>query len=249
MSRTLEGRSALVTGSARGIGRAIVEELAAAGASLFAHARQPSASFAEDMSDVARRHRVTVQPIFFDLRESEQMKQTISCEIPARPGLDILVNNAGVAHGGLLQMTPMADIRDVFDVNLFAQIELTQLMVRRMNRSGSASVVNVASIAGIDLRAGNIAYGCSKAALIAATKTLAAEMAPLKIRFNAVAPGLTQTDMATQMDPRAGAQMVEASAMKRAALPEEIARVVSFLASDDASFVNGQVLRLDGGAA
>lgn len=249
MRQQLSGRTALVTGSSRGIGQAIVMALAEQGADVYAHARAVTPEFSDTMHDAAQRFGVQIRPIAFDLLDSAEMKRVITTEIPRKPGLDILVNNAGVAHGGLAQMTPIQAIRDVFDVNFFAQIELTQLLLRRMSRSGQACVVNVTSIAGIDLKAGNIAYGCSKAALIAATKTMAAEMAPSGVRVNAVAPGLTDTDMAGQMDPAAGAAMVADSAMKRLALPEEIANTVVFLVSDAASFINGQVLRLDGGSA
>lgn len=248
MTQQLNGRIALVTGSSRGIGTTIVAALAGAGASVYAHARESTPQFIDQMGALGRRHGVEIWPIAFDLRDSAAMKQVVT-SIPRTPGLDILVNNAGVAHGGLAQMTPMATIREVFDINFFAQIELTQLLLRRMSRTGTASVINVASIAGLDLRPGNIAYGTSKAALIAATKTMAAEMARSGVRFNAIAPGLTDTDMAGQMDPAAGTRMVEDSAMKRLALPEEIANAVVFLASDAASFINGQVLRLDGGSA
>ncbi len=248
MSQQLNGRIALVTGSSRGIGNAVVDALAREGAHVYAHARETTPEFVEAMDDLAQRHGVEIWPIAFDLRDSAQMKQAVT-QIPRTPGLDILVNNAGIAHGGLAQMTPIATIRDVFDINFFAQIELTQLLLRRMSRGGKASVINLASIAGLDLRPGNIAYGCSKAALIAATQTMAAEMARSGVRFNAIAPGLTDTDMAGQMDPVAGTRMVEDSAMKRLALPAEIANAVVFLASDAASFINGQVLRLDGGSA
>ena len=144
-------------------------------------------------------------------------------------------------------MTPVSIVRGVFDVNFFAQLELTQLILRRMTRQKSGAIVNIGSIAGLDLSAGNIAYGASKAALMACTQTLAAEVGSLGVRVNAVAPGLTDTAMATQMEKRAETRMIENSAMRRLATVEEIAQVVLFLASDAASFVNGQVIPVNGG--
>ena len=161
--------------------------------------------------------------------------------------IDVLVNNAGVAHGGLFQMTPVSDIKRVFEINYFSVIQITQLVSRIMLRKGNGVIVNLASVAGIDLEAGNCAYGASKAALIAFTKTAAKELAKQGIRINAVAPGLTDTRMATQMEKDAGEDMINASAMKRLGRPEEIANAIFFLASDDASFITGQVLRVDGG--
>jgi 3-oxoacyl-[acyl-carrier protein] reductase len=166
--------------------------------------------------------------------------------LPGKP-IDVLVNNAGVAHGGLFQMTPMAKVREVFDVNLFAPLALSQAVIGPMRKRGGGSIINIASIAGLDLHAGNVAYGTSKAALIAATRTLAAELGALNIRVNAIAPGLTDTDMAGQMEKKAGTDMVERTAFKRMAKPTEIADTAVFLASDMASFITGQVLRVDGG--
>ena len=146
-------------------------------------------------------------------------------------------------------MTPISKIREVFDVNFFAHIELTQLLLRWIAKCGKGSIVNIASISGIDLKVGNCAYGVSKAAMIAFTKTLAAECGPLGVRVNAICPGLTATDMGAQMEEKAGKEMIARSAMNRLGRPEEIARTAVFLASDDASFVNGQIVSVDGGRA
>jgi 3-oxoacyl-[acyl-carrier protein] reductase len=160
----------------------------------------------------------------------------------------VLVNNAGVAHGGLFQMTSMDTIRQVFEVNFFSVLQLTQSVVRLMQKKKSGSIINMASVAGIDLQSGNIAYGVSKAALIAATKTLAAELGSSGIRVNAIAPGLTDTDMADSMEKEARQNMIAKTSLKRLALPTEIANVAVFLASDMSSFITGSVLCADGGS-
>ena len=146
-------------------------------------------------------------------------------------------------------MTAISKIREVFDINLFSHMELTQLFLRYMIKNGGGSIINVASITGEDLNIGNCAYGVSKAAMIAFTKTLAAETASLGVRVNAVSPGLTETDMAAQMEENASKRMISESAMKRLAKPEEVAKMILFLATDNASFINGQIIRVDGGNA
>lgn len=244
----LRDKTALVTGSNRGIGRAIVERFAAQGATIWAHARKETPEFAAGIAELASTHGVVIQPVYFDVTDTEAMKAAMRTVTSTRP-VDILVNNAGVAHGGLFQMTQLAKVREVFEINFFAPLALSQTVIGGMRKRGGGSIINLASIAGLDLLPGNVAYGTSKAALIAATQTLAAELAPLKIRVNAIAPGLTETEMAAQMEKKAGSEMVERSASKRLAQPAEIADTAVFLASEMSTFITGQVLRVDGGQA
>jgi 3-oxoacyl-[acyl-carrier protein] reductase len=243
----LADKTVLITGANRGIGRATAESFAKAGANLIAHARVISDGFTNDMADLAGRYGIQVNCISFDMTDTSAMKAALNTELPLGRRIDVLVNNAGTAHGGLFQMTPLSVVRSVFDINFFGQLELMQIILRKMIRQKSGAIVNIGSIAGIDLAAGNVAYGASKAALMACTKTIAAETGTLGVRINAVAPGLTDTQMAKKMDPKAWESMIEGSAMKRLASVEEIAKVILFLASDDASFINGQVISVNGG--
>ena len=162
--------------------------------------------------------------------------------------IDILVNNAGmVSKNALFQMTSIGTMKNVFEVNFFSQMLITQYILKKMLKQKNGSIVNIASIAGIDGKPGQMEYGASKAALISATKTLANELSIYGIRVNAVAPGVTETSMIDGMDMELLKTSVDRTMMKRVGKPEEIAEVVSFLASEKASYITGQILRVDGG--
>ena len=241
-------KTTIITGSNRGIGKALVTQFAKAGYDIWACARTKNLEFEAYIKRLSEQENVAITPVYFDLTDSDEMKRQVKMILTEAKSIDVLVNCAGIAHGGFFQMTSVETIKKVFDVNFFSMLELTQLVLRRMVRNKSGSIINLASISGLDSRAGNCAYGTSKAAVIAWTKTLASEVGGLGIRVNAIAPGLTDTNMAKQMESRAGAEMVENSVMNRLVLPEEIANIAVFLASDNASIINGQVIRADGGS-
>lgn len=243
----LKGKTAFITGTNRGLGRAFVEEFAKNGANVIAHSRKETPEFLSFCAEVASAHGVSVRPLFFDMTDAAKMKDAVRNLISDKVPVHVLVNNAGVAHSGLFQMTQIEKIKEVFEVNLFSNMALTQQLLRYIVRCGGGSIINVASVSGLDILAGNCAYGVSKAALIAFTKTLAAECGANGVRVNAIAPGAVDTDMANQMDEKAKSGKAQHCAMNRRGLPQEIARTAVFLSSDDASFVNGSVLRVDGG--
>lgn len=241
-------KTIFVTGSNGGIGRAIVRKFAESGYEIIAHELSETEQHTAFIEDIKEKYKVLIQPVYFDLTDSNQMRTAVRELFNGKKDVDILINCAGIAHGGLFQMTSVDIIRKVFDINFFSMLELTQLLLRPMVRKKSGCIINFSSISGLDSKAGNCAYGTSKAAVIAWTKTLATELAPLGVRVNAIAPGLTDTNMAKQMEDKAGAAMISDSAMNRLGRPEEIAEVALFLASEKASFVNGQVIRVDGGS-
>lgn len=243
----MERKNVLITGSAGGIGQAIAERFAKEQYNLILHARKETTEFSNFMQKLKGKYDIQITPIYFDITDYDVMKKAIQSLHKEKRSIDVLVNNAGVAHGGMIQMTSLDDIKNVFEINYFSVVQMTQLVLRLMSRKKSGVIINLASVAGLDLEAGNCAYGASKAAVIAFTKTVAKEIASQGIRINAVAPGLTNTRMAAMMEETAGEEMVQASAMKRLGKTEEIADVIYFLASDDASFVTGQTLRIDGG--
>jgi 3-oxoacyl-[acyl-carrier protein] reductase len=248
LAALLQNKTAIVTGSNRGIGKAIVELFAQHGAHVWACARRPSEPYEVALGQLAARCGVTITPVYFDLADPAQIKAGMNTIFAARRPVDILVNNAGVvADSKLFQMTTIHTMEDVFRVNFFAPMLLTQYVSRQMTKQKSGSIVNICSVAGLDGDPAQVEYVASKAALIAATKKLASELGVAGIRVNAVAPGLTETDMARHMSPDLMRATLARTIMQRLGQPSEVAAVVLFLASELSSFMTGQVIRVDGG--
>lgn len=246
----LTKKNAVITGARRGIGRATVEVFASHGASVWACARARDDAFEEDMRAIAGKYGVTVRPVYFDVTDEAQMKQAVQSIRNQADSVDILVNVAGIASAGGLAsfpMTSMEKMRRVMEVNLFSVALLTQYVSRLMARQNRGSIVNVASVAGIDGTPAQFEYAASKGAVIAGTKNLARELSAYNIRVNAVAPGVVGTDMGAQIDEGLRDRVLSGVIMKRPGRPAEIAEVIAFLASDLSSYMTGQIIRVDGG--
>ena len=239
--------NAIITGSNRGIGAVILEELASRGNNIWACARKPNPEFEERIKRISDKYGVWIKPVYFELSDEEALKAGIKSIISEKQPINILVNNAGMPFGGLMTMTPISKLREVFEVNYFAQILMMQLVAKVMIRQKSGCIINMASVGGIETNPGYLAYGSSKAALIWATKCISKELGPYNIRVNAVAPGFTDTSMGHFNDDVQVERMINKTSLHRMADAKEIAKGVAYLASDDASFVTGHVLVIDGG--
>ena len=247
MAKSLIGKNVIITGANRGIGRAVVEKMASEGANIWACARIVDDYFKSEMSLIEKDYGVTVWPVEMKLNSEFEIQKGVKQILKTKGSIDVLVNNAGVGHAGGFGMTKEKELYDVFSINTFAPMILSKLIARKMMRQHSGVIVNVASIAGIDSSAGNCIYGPSKAALISFTRCFSSEMAAYGIRVNGVAPGPVDTDMVGIFAEVAKEHLFHRTPVERLAKPEEIANVIAFLASEEAGFVNGQIIRVDGG--
>lgn len=236
-----------ITGADGGIGREIAKKFAAEGATLILTSIAETPAFNDFVAELKRDYQVYVYPFCFDLSDEEAIKEGLKAIKALKLKMNVLINNAGMPHLAIVPFTKMADVKKVFQVNYFAQFQITQGLLGSMVKDGSGVILNAASIAGIDGDPGNAIYGATKASMILFTKVLSKELSPQGIRVNAVAPGLTRTSFADAMGDKAKASMEQISSMGRLATPKEVANTYYFLASDEASFINGQVIRVDGG--
>jgi 3-oxoacyl-[acyl-carrier protein] reductase len=234
-------RVALITGGSRGIGRAVVKDLRAKNATVyFTYHRHEQA--AEETAVQTGAHRLLCP------QEDHAAIEKAVEDIVKREGrLDILVNNAGITSDQYLMMMPIDEWNKVIDTNLNGAFRFAKAVVRPMMTAKKGVIVNVASVSGLVGIGGQTNYAASKGALIAFTRSLAAELGPRGIRVNAVVPGFVETDMTARMPRQVKQQNLARILVKRFGTPEEIAAAVAFLSSDDSSYIIGQALVVDGG--
>ena len=234
---SLEGKTALVTGASKGIGRAIAEELARAGASVVVGYRSGKDEAEELAAAVGGR---AIQADVSDPVEAKRL-------VDEAGDVDVLVNNAGLTRDGLLARMSDDDWRTVIETNLSSVFYTCRAVTRPMMKKRRGSIINISSIVGVHGNWGQTNYGASKAGIIGFTKSLARELGSRNIRANVVAPGYVKTALTDVLPDEATAAMVQQTPLGRVADPEEIAGAVRFLASDQASFITGDVLLVDGG--
>ena len=236
---SLDGRKALVTGGSRGIGRAIAAELARAGAQVTLSYRSGKDEAERVAAEIGGR------AVRADVSDAGE----VATLVEEAGDLDVLVNNAGITRDGLLARMPDEDWRIVLDTNLSGVFLTCRAVARGMMRRRRGSIVNVTSIVGLRGNPGQTNYAASKAGIIGFTKSLARELGSRGVRANAVAPGYVDTRLTDVLPDELKTAMLENTPLGRLGEPEDVARAVRFLCSDEASFITGEILLVDGGLA
>ncbi len=242
----LTGKVALVTGGSRGIGRAIAEKLADQGASVVVNYNANKAA-ADEVVEGIRAGGGQAIAVQGDVRDPEDAKRMVKTALDEFGRLDILVNNAGTTRDNLLALMKEADWDLVLDTNLKGAYNVTKAAIRPMMKQRSGRIINITSVAGVAGNPGQANYAAAKAGLIGFTKSVAKELGARNITANAVAPGYVPTDLTADLPEDLIQQAVQLTPLGRLGTVEDVANVVAFLASDEASFITGQVLRVDGG--
>ena len=244
----LKGKTAVVTGCNKGIGKKTLEVFSANGATVFACVRNIDEEFKSFLNELKKKFNNQIIPIQFDLSDEKKIKEAAHSILTSNKAIDILVNNAATIHTSTFQMTPTKKLKELFEVNFFSQTIFTQYILKSMIKNKKGSIVYISSSSALDGNEGRSAYSSAKAAIIAHAKVLSRELGVHNIRVNSIAPGLTNTDMMKQNHKdEIVNEMVSRISLRRIANPEEIANVVLLLSSDLTSYITGQVIRVDGG--
>lgn len=242
----LSGKTALITGCGRGIGRGILQTFAENGANIIANSRTEG-SLEDIASELSQEYGVNIKIFYFDVSDYTQVKKAFKEIKKGISKLDILVNNAGILDSGLLGMLNPGGIQKMFAVNTFGVIYMMQFAVRLMMRKKQGSIINIASIMGDEGAEGQVVYSGTKASINGISKSAAKELANYNIRVNIISPGFIDTDLTRSLSEDKFKERVESIAMGRIGDVKDVANCALFLASDLSSYVTGQTIGVDGG--
>jgi len=242
----LEGKVALVTGASRGIGRAIALTLAEAGANVAVNYAGSEAAAAEVVQQIEAMGRKAVK-IRANVAKADEVEEMVKFTLDHFGKLDILVNNAGITRDNLIMRMKEEEFDDVIDTNLKGVFNCIKAVTRPMMKQRSGKIINISSVVGVLGNPGQANYVAAKAGVIGLTKASARELASRGITVNCVAPGFIETDMTDKLTDELKEQMLKQIPLAKLGQPEHIARTVRFLASDDAAYMTGQTIHVDGG--
>ncbi|MFT2010922.1 3-oxoacyl-[acyl-carrier-protein] reductase [Pontibacter sp. 13R65] len=244
--KTLEGKVALVTGASKGIGRAIAQKFVEMGAQV-AFTYLSSVEKGQQLEQELTADGGNAKGFRSDAADNTQAEKLVEDVISEFGKIDILVNNAGITRDGLLMRMSVDQWDAVINTNLKSVFNLTKSATKHMMRAKAGSIINITSVVGIKGNAGQANYAASKAGIIGFTKSVALELGSRNIRCNAVAPGFIETEMTGELDQKVVDEWRKAIPLKRGGTPADVANCVAFLASDEAAYISGQVLQVDGG--
>ena len=244
----LKGKTAVITGCNRGIGKKILEIFSEHGATIFACVRNIDEEFNSFSNVLTKKFNNQIIPIQLDLSDDNKIKEASNKIINYNKNIDILINNAATIHTAIFQMTSIKKLKEIFDVNFFSQTIFTQYILKSMIKNKKGSIVYISSSSALDGNEGRSAYAATKAAIITQAKVLSRELGAHNIRVNSIAPGLTNTDMMQKNHKREKIdEVISRTSLRRIGEPNEIANIVLLLASDLTSYITGQNIRVDGG--
>ena len=244
----LKNKTAVITGSNRGIGFSILETFSKNGANIIACVRKNDVDFKNRIEDLSKINKNKIHIVSFDLEKEQEIENGFLEIKKIYSKIDILVNNAGINQMSLFQMTPLSNFKSVFNVNFFSVVSFTQKILKILSKNTNSKIINISSNAATLCSPGRSSYASSKAALISQANVLSKELGIKNIRVNSIAPGITKTSMLEENTPEEMIKKIELNtSLNRAAKPEEIANVILFLSSDLSSYITGQVVRVDGG--
>ena len=243
----LKDKVCLITGASRGIGRETARKFAEEGAILYL-TDYIEGSLEPLVEELKQKFQSDVTPLYFDVTDEDASKSAIISVKKGHGRLDVLVNNAGIMRDNVIGMIGTKLMHDVFDINVFAVINMMQLANKLMSRQKSGCIINISSIVGLEGASGQLVYSASKGAVAALTKAASKELSPKGIRVNAVAPGLINTGLLQAIGDEKITENLKNVKMGRLGEPEDVAKVILFLASDLASYVTGEIIGIDGEA-